>query len=108
MADMELTQTIVEITRHEVAQYAGNTHDAVLHPMNDEVAQRYAVIAIPDLPEERPAWITVMARIEDDLVIIEEDTALDKPLVDALMVNGGIPREKIVLAYKGETIPEDK
>jgi hypothetical protein len=47
-----------------------------------------------------------MAKVVDDKVIILEDTT-DKPLYEALMVNGGIPRERIILAYKGETLPEN-
>jgi hypothetical protein len=41
-----------------------------------------------------------------DYVVIEEDST-DKPLVDALMVNGDVPREKIVLAYRGEVLPDN-
>jgi hypothetical protein len=45
----------------------------------------------------------VMAHIEGDVVIIDEDLT-DRPLVEAL-VRAGIPREKIVLAYTGEPLP---
>jgi hypothetical protein len=34
--------------------------------------------------------------VGDKVIIIEDNT--DKPLVDALMVNGGVPREQITLA----------
>jgi hypothetical protein len=40
-------------------------------------------------------------------VVIDEDTSVDKPLYEALMTNGGVPREKIILAYRGETLPEE-
>jgi hypothetical protein len=39
-----------------------------------------------------------------EVVIVEVDNT-DKPLVDAL-VQQGIPREQIVLAYAGETLPD--
>jgi hypothetical protein len=42
-----------------------------------------------------------------DEVIIEEDTTLDKHLVDTLIHNGGIPRDRIILAYKGESVSND-
>ncbi len=45
----------------------------------------------------------VMARVEGDKVIIEEDLT-DRPLVDALL-QAGIAREQIVLAYAGDPIP---
>lgn len=50
-----------------------------------------------------PPQIMVMAHVEGDTVIIDEDLT-DRPLVDAL-VRAGIPREKIVLAYAGEPLP---
>jgi hypothetical protein len=85
------------ITRREVELYAGNTHDAKQYAILDDQSQTYAVVVVPDKQSERPAWVALMARIVGDMVIIDEDTSLDKPLVDALMVNGGVPREKIVL-----------
>jgi XisI protein len=55
-------------------------------------------------PRKRLAGVVVLARIEGDFIIIEEDTT-DRPLVKKL-VAAGIPREKIILAYLDETIPE--
>lgn len=43
--------------------------------------------------------------VDNHLIVIEEDIN-NKPLVDAL-VQAGIPREKIILAYAGETVPEE-
>jgi len=96
---------LAEITRREVDLYAGNTHDAKFFAVLDDKHQSYAVVAVPDKPTERPAWVSVMARVVGDTIIIDEDTSLDKPLYEALMVNGGVPREKIILAYKGEPLP---
>jgi hypothetical protein len=96
---------LAEIVKREVDLYAGNTHDAKLYALLDDDNQRYAVITVPDKAEERPAWVAVMAYVTDDTVVIMEDTSLDKPLYEALMVNGGVPRAKIVLAYKGEPLP---
>jgi hypothetical protein len=92
------------ITRREVELYAGNTHEAKQYAVLDDPNQIYRVVVVPDKQNERPAWVAVMARIVDDTIIIDEDTSLDKPLVEALMVNGGVPRDKIVLAYRGEAV----
>jgi XisI protein len=97
---------LAEMTRQEVARCAGNAHQARLFPIFDDANQTYAVVIIEDDASARPAWVVVLARVVGDKIVIEEDTALDKPLVDALVVNGGIPREQIVLAYAGETLPE--
>jgi hypothetical protein len=45
-----------------------------------------------------------MVRIVDDLIIVERDQN-DKILKDAL-IQAGVPREKIILAYSGEPVPE--
>lgn len=100
------TDTLIAITRHEVEQYAGTTHGAQMYALLDDTNHQYAVVIVPESEEERPAWVAVMARIVDTWVVIDEDTALDKPLSQALMVNGNVPREQIILAYKGESVPQ--
>jgi hypothetical protein len=48
--------------------------------------------------------VMVLARVVGDKVVIEED-ATDKKLIDALLQRG-IPRTQIVLAYAGEPLPD--
>jgi hypothetical protein len=55
-------------------------------------------------PIQRPMRVLLMARIEGDLIIIEEDRT-DKPLVEALMQRG-IPCQQLILAYAGGALPE--
>jgi hypothetical protein len=62
-----------------------------------------AVLIVSDEPKSEILTV-VMAHIEDDFVIIDADKT-DKPLFQRL-INAGIPREKIVLAYEGESLPE--
>ncbi|MCA0458245.1 MAG: XisI protein [Chloroflexi bacterium] len=94
-----------EITRREVEKYVGHTHGAVMYSLFDDKQQRYGVVIIPEADSERPAYVAVMARIVGSYIVIDEDGTLDKPLYQALMVNAGIPRDQIVLAYKGEKLP---
>lgn len=98
--------TLAEITRREVARYAGYSPMARLFPVLDDTHQTYVVIIIENDPALRPASAVVMARVVGDKVVIEEDTT-DKPLYEALMVNGNVPREQIILAYAGETLPDE-
>src|SRR5688572_13049404 len=98
-------KSLAQIVQAEVEQYAGNTHDAQLYAISDWERQIFTIVAVPQLEEERPAWVMLMARVLGDTIVIEEDTALDKPLHEALIINQDIPREKIVLAYKGEKLP---
>jgi XisI protein len=96
-----------EIVKDEVSWYAGSGRGAgiKLFRLLDDVNQTYAVTAILDPnPDNDPAGLVVLARIVGDVVVIEEDRT-DRPLVDSLM-HAGIPREKIILAYAGEPIPD--
>jgi XisI protein len=102
--DIQTTsETLAATVRREVALYAATSDTATFYPVLDDLNHTYAVIVMEHDPALRPAWILVMARVVDNTIIIDEDTTLEKHVVDALMVNAGIPREKIVLAYKGET-----
>lgn len=100
-----MSAPLVDVTRREVDLYAGNAFNATLYAIADEKKHIYTVISIPNHPRPFPAGIVVMARVVGNYVIIEEDRTLDKPLVDALMINGGVPREKSLLAYTGEKLP---
>jgi len=98
--------TLAEIVREEVTKYAGGGRGAniILFPLLDDVHQTYAVNAVDYPTRNDVAGVVVLARIVGDKVVIEEDTT-DKKLVDALLQRG-IPRDKIVLAYAGEPIPD--
>lgn len=93
------------ILQHEMEQYAAHSLTATLYSIFDNEQQRYAIVSLPKLPRPFPSRVVLMARIENEIIIIEEDIT-DKPLVDALTMNSGIPREQIVLSYTGETLPE--
>jgi hypothetical protein len=95
--------SLAQITRREVQLYAGECLNCELFSLLDDTQQIYAVVVLVET--DRPASVMVMAQVIGDTVVILEDTT-DKPLVDALMINGGVPRDKIVLAYKGEHRPE--
>lgn len=103
---MDTTLDALNVTvQREVEDYArGGDWKATTYPVSDPVRQTYAVVVVPDRPRPFPARIVVMARVVDDHVIIDEDTT-DKPLFEELM-RAGIPREKIVLLYAGETYGE--
>lgn len=96
---------VTEITQREVARYVGFSDTARLYAILDDDQKIYAVVVIPHLPRSFPAEIVVLARVVGDKIVIEEDST-DKPLYEALMVNAGVPREQIVLAYRGETLPD--
>ena len=57
-----------------------------------------------DYEGKRFVATSIHVRLVVDKVVIEHDDN-DKPVVDAL-VQAGIPREQIILAYAGEPVPE--
>jgi hypothetical protein len=101
---MDRVIDLAAIVQRVVESYAGPALKAVTHAFADHQRRSYAVVIVPDLPRPFKARVVVMARIVDDMVIIDEDTT-DRPLVDALM-KAGIPREKIILLYAGEEAPQ--
>lgn len=95
--------SLTEITRREVALYAGYSDQSSLYSILDDTHQIYAVVDVPHWPRTYSTEIVVLARVDGEYVVIEEDTT-DKPLVDALMINANLPRKNIVLAYAGEKL----
>src|SRR5262245_39449095 len=97
---------LAEITREEVRKYVGNGTGAniLLFPLLDDVNHIYAVNAVDYPSRKEVAGVVILVRIVGDKVVIEEDST-NKPLVDAL-IQRGIPREQIILAYRGEPIPD--
>lgn len=63
-----------------------------------------SVVIVTDFKGHHTSGVSVLVRVQDELVIIEQDQN-DKPVVDALL-EAGIPREQIILAYTGEPMPE--
>ena len=96
--------SLAETVKNEVFSYAGGGHNIRVFALSNEEKQVYAVTVVDTPHGDEPAGIVVMARVDGDRVIIEEDTT-DKPIYEVLMFRG-IPREKIILAYAGEAIPD--
>src|SRR5215813_3497610 len=93
--------TLNETVRKVVFSYAASGLNLRTYALSNEEQGIYAVNVV-DWPERRRhAGVVVIARVEGDKVVIDEDLT-DRPLVDAL-VESGIPREKVVLAYAGES-----
>lgn len=95
--------TLLDIIREEVYKYGRSGMNIKFSHIFDEVRQVYAVTALP-IPDRENGWeMVVMARVQDGYIIVEEDNT-DKPLVEAL-IQRGIPRQQIILAYLGEALP---
>ena len=93
-----------EIVNQVVAGYAGRGLNGVSYLTRSDDRSVFTVTDFARVRGEHISGISLVVRIVDDLIIVERDQN-DKIVKDAL-VQAGIPREKIILAYAGEAIPE--
>lgn len=102
---MDQIADLTRVVQEQIESYAkGGWAKAKGYVIADTKRRIYTVIAIPDYPRKFPASIVVMARVENEYVIIEHDIT-DRPLWEEL-VRAGIPRKMIILTYAGEQMPE--
>ncbi|GIK66298.1 MAG: hypothetical protein BroJett018_40920 [Chloroflexota bacterium] len=97
-----LKQTVYEV----VAGYAGKALNGYSYLTQNEDQTLLAVVDMAQSKgggETHYAGTSVIVRIIGDMIIIDRDQN-DKLVVDAL-VQAGIPREQIILAYAGESVP---
>ena len=66
---------------------------------------QFVVTSVGNTRHGRVTSTALFARIVGETIIIESDNT-NKPLVDTL-VDAGVPRSQIVLAYAGEAVPEE-
>lgn len=95
---------LMDIMTREVKWYAGVSDDSKAFYFNDKEQQQCVVVGIKNEPGPERSFVIVQARIVDDVIVVDEDTVWDKNLWKSLEA-AGIPREQIVLAYLGESIP---
>jgi hypothetical protein len=81
--------------------YAGEALNGHLYLTSNDDEGLFTIMSIANVRSERVVETGIVARIEYETIIIERDVS-NKLLVDAL-IQAGIPREQIVLAYAGET-----
>ncbi len=104
---MDKIADLISILQDEIQWYhnAPSQNGKTLY-FEDREAGRFIVVFIPNYNPTRlqKPGVVVSAQIHDDMIIIDADTT-DRPLDEAL-VQAGIPREKIILTYAGEAIPQ--
>ncbi len=86
--------SITDVVKDVVFKYASGGLDLRMYALSNEDERVYAANVIDAPRRNRPAAVVVLARVEDNKVIIEEDIT-DRPLVEAL-VKAGVPREQII------------
>jgi len=93
-----------DVLHQMVAGYAGRALNGFGYLLTSEDEQVFAVVSVSHVRDKRIVDTGLVARVAGDRIIIERDVN-DKPLVDAL-VQAGVPRRSIVLAYAGESVTD--
>ena len=95
---------LTAILKETMTGYTGKALNGYSYLTSSEDQSLFTVVSVGYLPDKRFVDTGLIARIVDNVIIIEHD-GNNKMLVDAL-VQQGVPRAQIVLAYAGEPVPE--
>ena len=102
---MDSLKTQMNTLLREIAVYAKPPiNGGQSYVMQSTDGSVLSVIDILDTNGKHQADTGLVVRLINDYIVIEHDMN-NKPLVDAL-VQSGIPRNRIILAYAGEQVPE--
>ena len=95
-----LKQTVFKV----VSAYAKDGLNCASYLTQNDDGSLLTVVDIEDSPKLHDMDVSLVVRIIGEKIIIERDLN-NKPAVEAL-VQAGIDRKNIVLAYAGENVPE--
>jgi hypothetical protein len=92
-----------ETVKRVVEGYSGKAFNGHLYLTISPAGDVFTVVGVGVINGQRFVNTSLVVRIVGDLVIVERDQN-DKIVLDALL-QAGVPREKIILAYAGEPVP---
>lgn len=99
-----MDEQFVNILRAEMEKYAVEGINSLSYLTENIDATVFTCTTTSKTDTKTNPFVDLFVRVVADSIIIEEDRN-SKPLVDALL-QAGIPREKIILAYAGEKVPD--
>jgi hypothetical protein len=97
-------ETLRAILVNTMNGYAGEGFNGFSYLTSNDNQEIFTVISIAQVHGKRFADTGLIVRFHNNKIIIERDVN-DKILADAL-IQAGVPREQIILAYAGETVEE--
>ncbi len=96
--------TLKQIVLNVVSEYAKDGLNCTSYLTQNDDGSLLTVVDIEDSPKVHDMDVSLVVRLLGEKIIIERDLN-NKPAVDAL-IQAGISRKNIVLAYAGEAVPE--
>ncbi len=94
--------TLKQMVHQVVSEYAKDGLNCISYLTQNNDGSLLTVVDIENKPHDMD--VSLVVRIIGEQIVIERDLN-NKPAVDAL-VQAGIDRKDIILAYAGETVPE--
>jgi hypothetical protein len=88
----------------ELEKYAGKAFNGYSYLDSNSEQTHFVITSVGYIRDSRVVNTAMIVQLTDDAIIIDRDI-FDKPLVDALL-EAGVPRHRIILAYAGESVPE--
>jgi hypothetical protein len=88
----------------ELAKYSGKAINGYSYLDSNSEQTHFVITSIGNIRNRRVVNTAIIVQLVNDTIIIDRDI-FDKPLADAL-IQAGVPRNKIILAYAGELVPE--
>jgi hypothetical protein len=95
---------IVEILIQEMEKYAVPGFNTVSYMTENRAQGLYTVVTTVIEKDTRYSFTDLYVRVVGDKIVIEHDANSD-PLYEALL-QAGISREQIIVAYAGEPVPD--
>jgi len=92
-----------EAIHREISSYVGRGVNGYSYLIASPEQTDWTVVFVLNIDGQRVVRSGLIVRLWKDTVLIEQDTN-EPPLADAL-IQAGIPRSQIILAYAGEPVP---
>jgi hypothetical protein len=96
--------TTLAILVRELEKYSGKAFNGYSYLDTNHEQTHFVITSVGIIRDRRVVNTAIIVQLVNDTIIIDRDI-FDKPLVDALL-QAGVSRSQIILAYAGETVPE--
>ncbi len=97
-------ENLREMVHSIVSSYAAEPLNGKSYLTMNDTEDVFAVITVAKDQKKHIADAGLIVRLEGDFVIVEQD--LNSKIVLEALLQAGIPREKIVLTYAGESLEQ--
>ncbi|SRR5258708_36164541 len=94
--------TLKDVLHSVMRAYARNGLNSKSYLTHNDDNTILSIVTITH--DKNTSFMSLLVRLLGETIVIERDQN-DKPLVDALL-QSGVPRSQIILAYAGEPVPE--